>query len=232
MVAYRIDTKLGKLPIQFKERGLWRDFDSLLPDDSHLSPQVIEHAATLTRSTPSRFPQSVFVLGQLNTKAKIEFWRMELYRLPPALLDNKPLRPYIHELLDAANNVHASLEKSCRAYALRLLSRGNRSAAGRDIDGFMEQMPADSIYWSALERSFHEILAELIAKTNREKIRTKWLKSILKALQASWESHRASISMTDAWAIRAVVLAEGPVQRRLNELSREIHELELDEEVT
>jgi len=123
MVAYRIDAKLGKLPIQFKERGLWRDFDSLLPDDSHLSPQVVEHATTLTRSDPNRFPQSVLILGQLNNKAKIEFWRMELYRLPPPCLAISRLG--LHPpLLDEANKVHASLEKSCRAFATKLISRG------------------------------------------------------------------------------------------------------------
>ena len=48
MLGYRIDDTRGKLPIQFRDRGLWRDFDSLLPDESHLAPQVIEHATVLT----------------------------------------------------------------------------------------------------------------------------------------------------------------------------------------
>ena len=50
MLGYRIDDKRGRLPIQFRDRGFWRDFDSLLPDSSHLAPQVIEHATALTRS--------------------------------------------------------------------------------------------------------------------------------------------------------------------------------------
>jgi CRISPR system Cascade subunit CasA len=66
MLGYRIDEKKGKLPIQFRDRGLWRDFDSLLPDESHLAPQVIEHATALTRSNRERFPGSVMVLGQAN----------------------------------------------------------------------------------------------------------------------------------------------------------------------
>jgi CRISPR system Cascade subunit CasA len=35
MLAYRIDKDKGRLPIQFKDRGLWRDFDSIVPDDGH-----------------------------------------------------------------------------------------------------------------------------------------------------------------------------------------------------
>lgn len=32
MLGYRIDEKKGRLPVIFRERGFWRDFDSLLPD--------------------------------------------------------------------------------------------------------------------------------------------------------------------------------------------------------
>ena len=66
MLAYRIDDKKGKIPVQFRERGLWREFDSLLPDDAHLAPQVIEHATALTRSIRERFPRAIMVLGQAN----------------------------------------------------------------------------------------------------------------------------------------------------------------------
>ncbi len=72
MVAYRIDPKIGKLPYQLRNRGLWRDFDSLLPnmstDKSDLAPIVIDHAVRLSRSTPERFPRSVMIVGQNNEK--------------------------------------------------------------------------------------------------------------------------------------------------------------------
>ena len=38
----------------------------------------------------------------------------------------------------------------------------------------------------------------------------------------AWEQHRASASMGDAWAIRAVVKAEGPIRAKLKELDEEI----------
>lgn len=94
MLGYRIDDTRGKLPIQFRDRGFWRDFDSLLPDASHLAPQVIEHATALTRSNRERFPKSVMILGQANNKAKIEYWRMERFALPGALAGNNSIRVY------------------------------------------------------------------------------------------------------------------------------------------
>jgi CRISPR system Cascade subunit CasA len=88
------------------------------------------------------------------------------------------------------------------------------------------------MYWSMLESRFHEILEKFSGARSSIQIQKQWLQSIHGALRKSWESHRASVSTADAWAIRAVVMAELPVQRRLNELDREIEELRLDEEVT
>ena len=97
MLGYRIDDQRGRLPIQFRDRGLWRDFDSLLPDESHLAPMVNEHATTLARSNRERFPRSVMVLGQANNKAKIEYWRMERFALPLALAGKHPVRTEIRQ---------------------------------------------------------------------------------------------------------------------------------------
>ncbi|MFH1076521.1 MAG: type I-E CRISPR-associated protein Cse1/CasA, partial [Pseudomonadota bacterium] len=33
-----------RIPIQFKEKGFWRDYDSLLPDNAQLAPKVIDNA--------------------------------------------------------------------------------------------------------------------------------------------------------------------------------------------
>jgi len=48
MQPYKADKTHGKLPIQFREdRGTWRDFDSLLPDDTDLAPLTIQNALRL-----------------------------------------------------------------------------------------------------------------------------------------------------------------------------------------
>ena len=230
MLGYRIDDTRGKLPIQFRERGLWRDFDSLLPDESHLAPKVIEHAAILTRPHRERFPRSVMVLGQANNKAKIEYWRMERFILPEALAGERHIRTEIRQLLADAEDAQKSLWTACRSYARDLMGRGEREPSGKDISGFVEQMPVNPWYWSTLESSFHEILGEYTFSSGSDDIRRKWLKSVRDTLMAAWEQHRASVSMGDAWAIRALVKAEGAVERKLKELNEEILKLEPQKE--
>jgi CRISPR system Cascade subunit CasA len=230
MLGYRISDKKGKLPIQFRDRGLWRDFDSLLPDDSHLAPKVIEHATTLTRLNLERFPRSVMVLGQANNKAKIEYWRMERFVLPEALAGNRFIRTEIRQLLTDAEETQKSLWLASRSFARNLLSRGERGPAGDDISEFVKQMPANPWYWSVLESSFHDILREYTLDRDPEDIRCQWLKSLRNTLKRAWEYHRTSVSLGDAWAIRALVKAEVPVLRKLKELNDEILKLEPQEE--
>jgi CRISPR system Cascade subunit CasA len=228
MLAYRVDDSRGKLPIQFRERGLWRDFDSLLPDDSHLAPQVIEHATVLTRLNRERFPKSVMVLGQANNKAKIEYWRMERFALPAALAGKRSVRTEIRQLLLHAEDAQKSLWMACRSFALDLLSRGNREPPppGKDITAFVEQMVVNAWYWSNLESRFHEILSQYTLDQDPEDIRCQWLKFVRETMKMAWEQHSTSVSMGDAWAIRALVKAERPVLRKLKELKDEIIQLE------
>jgi CRISPR system Cascade subunit CasA len=225
MLGYRIHDKHGKLPVQFRDRGLWRDFDSLLPDQSHLGPQVIEHALRLTRSNLTRFPKSVLVLGQANNKAKIEYWRMERFALPEALAGDRFIRTEIRQLLKEAEDAQKSLWLACRSYARNLLSRGNREPDANDIKTFVAQMPTHSWYWSALEAHFHEILQRYTHERDPEDIRCQWLRFVKDTLDKAWEQHRASVSIGDAWAIRALVKAEGPVRAKLRELDEEILKL-------
>lgn len=232
MLAYRIDDTKGKLPMQFRDRGLWRDFDSLLPDESHLAPQVIEHATVLTRWNRGRLPRSVMVLGQANKKAKIEYWRMERFALPEALTGDRFIRAEIRQLLKDSEDAQKSLWSACSSFARDLLSRGDRNPDGKDIKKFVTQMSASSWYWSILETRFHEILYEYTLERDFEDIRCQWLKSVRTTLRSAWEQHSASASMGDAWAIRALVKAEGPVLRKLKELNDEILKLEPRKETT
>jgi CRISPR system Cascade subunit CasA len=230
MLGYRVDEGKGKLPVQFRERGLWRDFDSLLPDDAHLAPQVIEHAMRLSRSNIDRFPKSVMALGQANNKAKIEYWRMERFSLPGVLAGDRFVRTEIRQLLTDAEEAQKSLWLSCRSFARDILSRGDRDPAGKDISGFVAQIPANSWYWSVLEASFHGILQEYTLEKDSEYIRCQWLKSVRETLRAAWGQHSAFVSKGDAWSIRALVKAEGPVRKKLKELNDEILKLEPEKE--
>jgi len=231
MLGYRIDDKRGKLPIQFRDRGLWRDFDSMLPDEMHLAPQVIEHATTLTRSIRERFPRSVMIFGQANNKAKIEYWRMERFALPEALTGDRHIRTEIRQLLAMAEESQTALWQACSSFARDMLRKGENGPTKDDIKKFVAQMPVNSLYWSTLESRFQEILGEYTLEKNPDDIRCQWLKSIRDTMRSAWEQHRASVSMGDAWAIRAVVKAEGLVWRKLKELNDEIVKLEPQKEV-
>ncbi|MEQ1439992.1 type I-E CRISPR-associated protein Cse1/CasA [Fontimonas sp. SYSU GA230001] len=226
MLAYRIDDKKGRLPIQFKERGLWRDFDSLLPDDAHLAPAVIEHAAALTRFTRERFPQSVMVLGQANDKAKIEYWRMERFALPQALLGDRAIRTEIRQLLSDAKGTQKALWQACKNFARDLLSRGEREPDPKDVSKFVEQLPATPSYWSRLEAAFHDTLRSYTLEHDPDVIRLDWLKTVRSALREVWAQHAASVSTGDAWAIRALVRAEGAINKQLRVLDDEIQKYE------
>jgi CRISPR system Cascade subunit CasA len=81
-----------------------------------------------------------------------------------------------------------------------------------------------------LESRFHEVLRDYTLERDSEDIRCQWLKHIRVTLKKAWEQHSASVSIGDAWAIRALVKAEGPVLRKLKELNEEILKLEPQEE--
>jgi CRISPR system Cascade subunit CasA len=226
MLAYRIDDKLGKLPFQFRERGIWRDFDSMLPDESQLAPQVVDHVATLIRFDRERALPSIMTLGQANNKAKIEFWRMERFALPGALAGDGSVRSEINQLLTDADNTQKALWIACSDFARNILGRGERPPDKKDIKKFAEQMPVSPMYWSILESNFHELLRGFTLERSSDDIRCQWLKSVRSAVQSAWNQHHTSVATGDAWAIRALVKAEEPVRRKLFELNQEIQKLE------
>jgi len=233
MLAYRIDDKLGRLPIRFKERGLWRDFDCMLPDSLKLAPLVIEHAAWLSRFDPKRLPKSVMVVGQSNTKATVDFWRMECFALPKALAKEKFIRSNIRNLLNIAESNQKILWESCKIFAVNLLSRGNRNIDKEDIRNFIKQMPCIQLYWSALEAKFYQTLSLFFSESGfdefEDKIEHEWLINIDDALTNAWNQHKSSVSLGDIWGIRALSKAENTFYSRLSVIKKTIKEYELKE---
>ena len=229
MQPYKTDKTHGKLPVQFREdRATWRDFDSLLPDDAALAPLTIQNAIRLSGKIVDLMPRSVLVLGLRYEppSANVDFWRMERFELPAALTGDRFIRTEIRQLLKDSEDAQKSLWSACSSFARDLLSRGDRKPDDKDIKKFVMQMSANSWYWSTLETRFHEILREYTFECDSEDIRYKWLQFVRDTLSSAWLQHSASVSMDDAWAIRALVKAEGPLRRKLNELNNEIIKLE------
>jgi CRISPR system Cascade subunit CasA len=91
-------------------------------------------------------------------------------------------------------------------------------------------MRVDDWYWSTLEYRFQEILREYTLDSDPEDIRCQWLNSVRNTLNEAWERHRASVSLDNAWTIRALLNSEGPVLRKLRDLGDEIAKHERQEE--
>jgi CRISPR system Cascade subunit CasA len=229
MQPYKTDITRGKLPVQFREdRGTWRDFDSLLPDDADLAPLTVQNALRLAGKKVDSMPGSILVLGLRYEppSANVDFWRMERFVLPEALSGDRFIRTEIRQLLTVAEESQKSLWAACSSFARDILSRGDRKPVRDDIKGFVKQMTASSWYWSTLESHFHEILSEYSLERDFEDIRCQWLKSVRETLQSAWEQHRVAVCIGDAWAIRALVKAERLVWRKVKELDDEIMKLE------
>ena len=230
MLGYRVDEKKGRLPMIFRERGFWRDFDSLLPDAARCAPQVIEHAVDLGRAVPERFPSTVMVAGQSNDKAKIEYWRMERFSLPSALAGDRSVRAEIRTLLAESEEAQTALWYACKSFARNLLSRGEREPAGKDVSNFVRQMPVTDSYWSNLEPRFHQVLAEYTEDSDPDDIRLSWLRHVRSAMSTAWRAYASGVAVGDAWAIRALALAEASVLRHIGKLNDEISKLEPNKE--
>lgn len=232
MLAYRIDEEKGHLPIRFSDRGLWREFHSLLPGGDikkQLAPLVIQHAIELTRRMKERFPKSFMVLGLSNIpgQAKINYWRMENFSLPETLIsEHRSAYREIKELLEKAELAHAAINAACESFAKSMLSHNDRKIETKDVKHFVRQMPVSTAYWSTLEVAFHKVLRDYTTESDPDAIRLFWLKTVRAALRSAWRPHAASVSTSNAWAIRALVRAEAHINKQVGALNKEIQQYE------
>jgi CRISPR system Cascade subunit CasA len=154
---------------------------------------------------------------------------LERFALPEALLSNGSIRAEIHQLLADGEANQQALWRACKSFARDLLSRGERVPDGKDIGRFVEQMPVSAAYWSTLEAAFHDVLRSFTAESDPDAIRLAWLKTVRSALLDAWRRHAASVSVSDAWAIRALVRAEDAkdaINAQREKLNREIQQYE------
>lgn len=229
MLAYVTDKEKGRLPVRFREnRGIWRDFDSLLPGANGEAPLTVQHSIRLAGRDPGLLPKSMLTLGLRYTppNANVDFWRMEAFVFPSVLARAKEVRGEIRQLLQDAEDAQQALWRACKKFARDLLSRGERDPDAKDISRFVEQMSVSSGYWSTLEAAFHEALRSYTNESDPEDIRLDWLKSVRAALLDAWQRHATSVSTSDAWAIRALVRAETAVNSQTRVLNREIRQYE------
>ncbi|EKD25939.1 MAG: hypothetical protein ACD_79C01434G0008 [uncultured bacterium] len=237
MVAYALVDKKDdkkniikiKQSIHLDDKGIWRDFDSLLPDDSNLVPKVIEHSLSITRNISDRFPKGILILGQKYNppRPNIEFWRKEYFILPRLISNDKYIRGDIHSYLEKAEEISKTLYSACATFAQALLAKDQekRKADKKDVSRFISQMIALPHYWSTLESKFHEILRDYTLEKNPDDIHHDWLVAIRKAISDAWKLHQRSVSGSDAWGIRALVKGEDIIAKKIIELNQDIQKL-------
>jgi len=231
MVPYQAKKKGGLEQVGWEDRGLWRSFDSLLPDANSsdgLEPRVLNYLAILSRSRLIGSSMPFMVIAQKFKNAAIEFWRIEQFTLPLDSDMNRPAKLAIRGLLARAEEVGDVLESALREMGKSLITKGDRGlmpdkwVSGKlkpgDVTKYIRSIEALPCYWSTLETKFHEILQAYTLATNPDEIELKWLQGLRAAIKNSWDQHRASVSMNDAWAIRALVKSEGRVSGKIKEL--------------
>jgi CRISPR system Cascade subunit CasA len=229
MVAYRKDEKRGLLPIQLHERGVWRDFDSILPGHGALAPEVIQNALRLSRLYPEEFPQSVMTLGLSSDKAKVKFWRAERFILPRALLSEKEIRSDIRKLINFAEKAQIYLLHACQIFARNMLSRGEREVHMKDVKSFVEQMACIPTYWSKLEAKFHGILSLFTQDAYQAQIEASWMASVKEAMRDAWHQHKETLHFADGWTIRAFIKADKNFSYQMAKITKEISECDRPE---
>lgn len=209
-------------------RGTWRDFDSLLPGAGGEAPLTVQHSVKLANRDAQCFPKSILVLGLRYTlpNANVDFWRMERFALPEALLSERSIRSDIRQLLADAEDNQQALWRACRSFGRDLLSRGEREPDSKDISRFVEQMPTITTYWSTLEVAFHEVLRGYVDESDPDDIRLAWLITVRSTLHDSWQKYAVSVSTGNAWSIRALVRAEAIINKQLRVLKNEILQYE------
>ena len=235
MLCYQVSQESGLVPLKFREdKEFWREFDSLLPGGTNRIPLVIENAISLGRSRKDKWPIGVLVCGQKTKsgQAKVEFWRASTFALPQALLGSADVRTFVHSILLSVEETANELESALWRYFRYILIHDKRKTVNdlrkeekAAIRKMVDAAEPLHFYWSTLESHFHETLQVYTLNSDTEDLYCQWLKSIRAILTQAWEQHNASVSMGDAWAIRALVKAEKPIRDKLRELDEEILKL-------
>lgn len=218
MCGHRVDPEHGLLPAQLRDRGIWREFDSLLPDSEALAPAVIAHAAALRRNTRRRGRLTVLALGQCTDRAKLLFWRQERFVLPAQLGSEGATRRQVRSLLEGAAAMEGCLRDACRRFARHVISRGERDVAARDVTSFTNAMTVVPAFWSRLEREFHEVLGSLQVGREDDTIASRWSAAVNSAARDAWDAHVSAIDIGNPWILRAILKAEPALARCVGKL--------------
>ncbi|MCX6340681.1 MAG: type I-E CRISPR-associated protein Cse1/CasA [Candidatus Aureabacteria bacterium] len=235
MVPLKLVKDKGLRFVQLEEKGIWRDFDSLLPNGTGRAPKVIDNMLILCGRNRASLAKSIQVIGQSFSNAKIEFWRMEKFALSGQMVANAEFCNDIRMLLIIAETTSEILNNACKEMGKNIIAHGERILepdkwkAGKlfpgDVMKYVNSIGAVPQYWSTLEAKFHEVLRGYTLDKNPDDIHHDWLVAVRNALSDAWKLHQRSIAGNDAWGIRALVKAESIIGKKIAELNTNIQSL-------
>jgi CRISPR system Cascade subunit CasA len=207
MVAQRM-SKDGKtiLRVRFDDgRALWRDLPSLTAGAKEMAPAVLRHAADITDEEEVLH---VLAAGLASDQAKLERARMELLRLPHALLAVEAAAAQLREDVAAAEALHDEL----RALAARVValtqSDPEHTETRKKARERVAQSPLADVYFTRLEQRLPALMAAYAAN-DWEAAHRLWQNAMTEAARAFWHALGVLLSDTPrAWKAMAQTEAE------------------------
>ena len=207
MVAQRM-SKDGKtiLRIRFDGgRALWRDLPSITADAKKTAPAVLRHAAEITDDSEVLH---VLAAGLGSDQAKLERARMELLRLPHAVLAIEEAAAQLREDVAAAEALHDEL----RALAARVVALTQpdpeHTETRKKARERVAQSPLADVYFTRLEQRLPALMAAYAAN-DWEAAHRLWQNAMTEAARAFWHALGVLLSDTPrAWKAMAQTEAE------------------------
>ena len=213
MVAQRM-SKDGKMILRIRfdgGRALWRDLPSLTADAKEKAPAVLRYAAEITGDEEQLH---VLAAGLGSDQAKIERARMELLRLPHALLAIEGVAAAFRKDVAAAEALYDKLRKLAERVVALAQPDPEHKEAREKARARVAQSPLADVYFTRLEQRLPELMAKYASikdysADDWEAAHRLWQNAMTDAARAFW--HELGILLSDtprAWKAMAQTEAE------------------------
>ncbi len=202
MVAQRM-SKDGKtiLRVRFDGgRALWRDLPSITADAKKTAPAVLRHAAEITDDSEVLH---VLAAGLGSDQAKLERARMELLRLPHAVLAIEEAAAQLREDVAAAEALHDELRALAACVVALTQPDPEHKETREKARNRVAQSPLADVYFTHLEQRLPSLMAAYAAN-DWEAAHRLWQNAMTEAAHAFW--HELGILLSDtprAWKAMA-----------------------------
>lgn len=211
MCAYAKDKSGALAAVRFfPDRAFWRDFVTLLSQEGHVHPRVLEHARFLLteRGREDTFLLPLAVLGQVTDPgkpAKIVSSRREVYPFPIRAWDEEAAAE-IHAAVNLAEETGRQLYGVGLTLAESLLSLAGRQPERREAARLLTSLPLLPVYWSGLDVAFPEFLTT-IARKDTSAAHAMWLGTLEEKVRRAWDHTLRAVGLGSRH-LKAIELGE------------------------